>query len=254
MTNKASYSSTSNLAIQTPIQTHLQDPVTSRKDKQVYHPSTLPPSPTNSSHSTRDQHTAINALDHGKAQRQRSPTLDQSQNIMHHSNSAWGIDGMREVPTYVIEDASQNMKQSDWQQGESRSVNGDPTVLPVTAVIPSPSPLSASSGLSSYSHEPQQIDTPQSIFQRQHHFFRPPSVSSSMPRSMNNDTRTAEKSNAYARSDHDSQPRLLARHSTITPALPDFEVEAFCPSCQKWVMTRIRYRSGAGVWLFSFVL
>jgi hypothetical protein len=246
-TSKAPYSFTSNLAIQPPIPTYLQDPVTSRKDKQVYHhhaEAIIPPSPTQSDHRSRDQHTALNALDHGKTHRQRSPTLERSQNIIH--DRSLSIDIMRQIPT--IKETNQNIKLYE-PQGE-KSANGDPIVLPSSAM--SPSPLSAFSAANSQS--------PHSNFHgQQHHFFRAssPSISSSsMPRLGDSlDGNRSEKSALYARSDHSLHPpQLLARHSMMLPSLPDFEVEAFCPSCQKWVMTRIRYRSGAGVWLFSFVL
>lgn len=36
--------------------------------------------------------------------------------------------------------------------------------------------------------------------------------------------------------------------------LPDVETETFCPNCEKYITTRIRYRNGAMVWLSSFVL
>ncbi|CAO3662320.1 unnamed protein product [Umbelopsis ramanniana] len=246
LTTKAQYSSTSNLAIQSPVPTHLRDPLHSRKDKQVhrYHgAAAVPPSPTQSDHSTRDQPVTMNTPDHGKSHRLRSPTLDQSQNIRDQSSSS--------IPTYSISDYEEASSNKQFGAQDEKSAYGDPTVLP-TLTRPSPSPLSAYSAHSSFSHASSNIDTPHSIFRRQH-FFSSSSVSSSMPRLEDpiNDQIT-EKSVAHT---YDSRrPHLLERHSMPLPSLPDFEVEAYCPSCKKWVMTRIRYRSGAGVWLFSFVL
>ncbi|KAI8137315.1 LITAF-like zinc ribbon domain-containing protein [Fennellomyces sp. T-0311] len=36
--------------------------------------------------------------------------------------------------------------------------------------------------------------------------------------------------------------------------LPDFETQVFCPTCEKWVQSRIRYRLGALTWLVAFIL
>ncbi|KAI8355615.1 LITAF-like zinc ribbon domain-containing protein [Choanephora cucurbitarum] len=36
--------------------------------------------------------------------------------------------------------------------------------------------------------------------------------------------------------------------------LPDFETQVFCPRCEKYVHTRLRYRNGAMVYLIAFVL
>ncbi|KAI9495253.1 hypothetical protein BDB00DRAFT_815292 [Zychaea mexicana] len=37
-------------------------------------------------------------------------------------------------------------------------------------------------------------------------------------------------------------------------SLPDFEMQVFCPTCEKWVQSRIRYRLGALTWLVAFIL
>ncbi|KAI8084837.1 LITAF-like zinc ribbon domain-containing protein [Halteromyces radiatus] len=37
-------------------------------------------------------------------------------------------------------------------------------------------------------------------------------------------------------------------------SLPDFETLVYCSVCEKWIQSRLRYRSGAMVWLASFVL
>ncbi|KAI8643772.1 LITAF-like zinc ribbon domain-containing protein [Parasitella parasitica] len=36
--------------------------------------------------------------------------------------------------------------------------------------------------------------------------------------------------------------------------LPDFETQAFCEGCEKYIHTRLRYRNGPMVWLVSFIL
>ncbi|ORX53141.1 hypothetical protein DM01DRAFT_1336334 [Hesseltinella vesiculosa] len=42
--------------------------------------------------------------------------------------------------------------------------------------------------------------------------------------------------------------------SITTTRLPDFETSVYCSVCDKWIQSRLRYRSGAMVWLASFVL
>ncbi|KAI7876755.1 hypothetical protein K492DRAFT_210146 [Lichtheimia hyalospora FSU 10163] len=37
-------------------------------------------------------------------------------------------------------------------------------------------------------------------------------------------------------------------------SLPDFETQAFCSTCEKYVQSRIRYRTGALTWLIAFIL
>lgn len=37
-------------------------------------------------------------------------------------------------------------------------------------------------------------------------------------------------------------------------SLPDFETQAFCNTCEKYVQSRIRYRTGALTWLIAFIL
>ncbi|CAO3597167.1 unnamed protein product [Absidia cylindrospora] len=37
-------------------------------------------------------------------------------------------------------------------------------------------------------------------------------------------------------------------------SLPDFETLVYCTACEKWIQSRLRYRSGAMVWLAAFVL
>ncbi|OAD67555.1 hypothetical protein PHYBLDRAFT_151456 [Phycomyces blakesleeanus NRRL 1555(-)] len=36
--------------------------------------------------------------------------------------------------------------------------------------------------------------------------------------------------------------------------LPDFETQVFCPTCEKWIQSRIRYRLGSMAWLVFFIL
>ncbi|KAI9027235.1 LITAF-like zinc ribbon domain-containing protein [Phycomyces nitens] len=36
--------------------------------------------------------------------------------------------------------------------------------------------------------------------------------------------------------------------------LPDFETQVFCPTCEKWIQSRIRYRLGSMAWLVAFIL
>ncbi|KAI8379373.1 LITAF-like zinc ribbon domain-containing protein [Radiomyces spectabilis] len=48
--------------------------------------------------------------------------------------------------------------------------------------------------------------------------------------------------------------RLRRMEVLMDQNLPDFETQIFCSSCEKWLPSRIRYRSGALVWLVAFVL
>ncbi|KAI8070468.1 hypothetical protein BC940DRAFT_15609 [Gongronella butleri] len=46
-----------------------------------------------------------------------------------------------------------------------------------------------------------------------------------------------------------------SKKKSILPAhLPDFETLVYCSACDKWVQSRLRYRSGAMVWLAGLVL
>ncbi|KAJ2960537.1 hypothetical protein NQZ79_g4170 [Umbelopsis isabellina] len=264
MTSKAPYTATSNLAVQSPIAIHLDDPTTSKKDKQVYryHEQSLPRSSSTFYNKSRDQIIVLtNGLDHGKAQHQRSPTLDQAQNIRHYPLSTSASDERQQddiVSSHFVDDSLHPNRYSEpYITMDEKSAYGDPIVLPRSYIRPNPSPHSACSAQSSQlsSH----LST--SYSKIRHHFFKSSSASSmSRLQKMSNGYRRkdidTEKASAYTRSDqnHSSQPQLHTRHSMMLPALPDFEVEAYCPECKKYVMTRIRYRSGTGVWLFSFVL
>ncbi|OBZ84981.1 Lipopolysaccharide-induced tumor necrosis factor-alpha factor [Choanephora cucurbitarum] len=62
---------------------------------------------------------------------------------------------------------------------------------------------------------------------------------------------------------HSSNSSLKSTPSTHLPGrtirmpnqhLPDFETQVFCPRCEKYVHTRLRYRNGAMVYLVAFVL
>jgi hypothetical protein len=264
MTSKAPYTATSNLAVQSPIAIHLEDPTTSKKDKHVYRyqEQPLPRSSSTLYNKSRDQIIVLtNGLDHGKAQHQRSPTLDQAQNIMRYPLSPRPSDERQQediVYSHLIDDTLHPNRYSEpYIALDEKSAYGDPIVLPRSYIRPSPSPHSACSAQSS--HLSSHFST--SYSKIRHHFFKSASAST-MPglQKIGNghgrrDIET-EKAAAHTRSDqnHSSQPQLHTRHSMMLPSLPDFEVEAFCPECKKWVMTRIRYRSGTGVWLFSFVL
>ncbi|KAI8875781.1 hypothetical protein K501DRAFT_338503 [Backusella circina FSU 941] len=37
-------------------------------------------------------------------------------------------------------------------------------------------------------------------------------------------------------------------------SLPEFETEAYCTNCEKYLQTRVRYRNGSMVWLMVFIL
>ncbi|KAL1931654.1 hypothetical protein VTP01DRAFT_9797 [Rhizomucor pusillus] len=45
----------------------------------------------------------------------------------------------------------------------------------------------------------------------------------------------------------------LRRQPSIDQSLPDFETQVLCPKCEKWVQSRIRYRTGALTWLLLTV-
>lgn len=264
MTSKAPYTATSNLAVQSPIAIDLDDPTTSKKDKKGYHyhEQPLPRSSSTLYNKSRDQIIVLtNGLDHGKAQHQRSPTLDQAQNIRYYPISPGGLDERQQddiVSSHVVDDSLHPNQYSEPQFTlDEKSAYGDPIVLPRSYIRPSPSPHSACSAQSS--HLSSHLST--SYSKVRHHFLKSTSASSmsrlqKIGKSYRRQDIDTEKSSAYARSDqnYSSQPQLHTRHSMMLPVLPDFEVEAYCPDCKKYVMTRIRYRSGTGVWLFSFVL
>lgn len=46
----------------------------------------------------------------------------------------------------------------------------------------------------------------------------------------------------------------LRRQPSIDQSLPDFETQVLCPKCEKWVQSRIRYRTGALTWLVAFIM
>ncbi|KAI9275361.1 LITAF-like zinc ribbon domain-containing protein [Sporodiniella umbellata] len=53
--------------------------------------------------------------------------------------------------------------------------------------------------------------------------------------------------------------RAMARQQRIEllvnhPHLPDFETQTVCEQCEKYVLTRIRYRNGSLVWLAALIL
>ncbi|ORZ19525.1 LITAF-like zinc ribbon domain-domain-containing protein [Absidia repens] len=50
--------------------------------------------------------------------------------------------------------------------------------------------------------------------------------------------------------------RVPRQHESIFlgRSLPDFETLVYCSACEKWIQSRLRYRSGAMVWLAAFVL
>ncbi|ORY95046.1 LITAF-like zinc ribbon domain-domain-containing protein [Syncephalastrum racemosum] len=50
------------------------------------------------------------------------------------------------------------------------------------------------------------------------------------------------------------QSWFLRRRPTLDQSLPDFETQVFCPTCEKYVQSRIRYRLGALSWLAVLVL
>lgn len=72
--------------------------------------------------------------------------------------------------------------------------------------------------------------------------------------SVSSGRRRTREATPSVQSHRTQQSWFLRRRPTLDQGLPDFETQVFCPTCEKYVQSRIRYRLGALSWLAALVL